>query len=575
MLKLQKIIILILLILIPLQVQASSNMAPIISYLMSDSAQESEEEIDRIYFLEKDVNNKIFYEKYVDNGIAVTKYANGQFISTKILLDGDTNIFEIEYINDGVRLHYNGDTEDIIVVPPPPATIDSQYFGIWREDDSGDIAIAYIYTDKVVIFNANTNDGSCTYSNNLNVSEFENILKDGLDNDEGYVREESGAYYDQIVSSCGSYDSQQSYKVSGSFFSWFDSSGNNENEDYESRLNNTFGTFIMAPLTILVGEQPIVKGLVSIYDWIHPKVLHRAEQINTILEKAKDTTDRFRRYVGIRQPVSDTTAYDSVSSKYDADDISGIKDDVEQYEDYTDIQSDNSLDDTTFTVEEKNEDDEVKAIKVISYEESRKVEEIPVYDEAGNITSLKIRTNFRADGGYDEESMPVNVPQVNTIVGVAGSSTIGDYTRVTKPSSDYILYVQNVAVNSSSADQDILNSLNQLNFTIDDNLLNDDGTWIYFENKNVTGSWPQFHASWGVENDTYATCYTTIASSCIVSFRKTGVNEYDQNENLFVADYTLSSTPVTNPNEFCQTKVLKSFTQRGHIELEVGTYWPN
>ena len=87
------------------------------------------------YIVEKDANNKIFMEKADNGDFITTEMKDGKYTTTKILVNGDTNVFEIEYQADGISLTYKGETEFInINDATQEQEIESQYIGIWRED---------------------------------------------------------------------------------------------------------------------------------------------------------------------------------------------------------------------------------------------------------------------------------------------------------------------------------------------------------------------------------------------------------------------------------------------------------
>ena len=105
-------------------------------------------------------------------------------------------------------------------------------------------------------------------------------------------------------------------------------------------------------------------------------------------------------------------------------------------------------------------------------------------------------------------------------------------------------------------------------------MLDSSGNLKYFEKVSPVGIWEKFWANWGntTDGDSYSACYDTEATSFTITFKKGDIiNEYNQHENIFIVDYILETTPAV-PNDYCKEKILKPFTQKGHIELKVGMY---
>jgi hypothetical protein len=536
---------------------------------------------DIIYFLEKDANNKIFIEKTVNGDLIVTEIVNSKYKTRKFLLDGDDNVFEMEYQADGVKLTYNDETEFInINETAQEQEIESQYIGIWREDVDedweGDIDIAYIYTDKAIVFSGNIATGACSKAGILDVSEFQSLLKNDIDVDD-YVK--ATTYKSRIETACGNYASLSVSLVQERL------SKDINTEEFESQINNTIDEFRKAPLTTLFGGTIAGGVVISIFEWGKTKVNNISDKMDRVKHSIDSSIDKVKEFVGIKAPAP---VYDNVKSKVDNNDLSGLKENIDNFDNHEKLNDDNSFNnETTFTYHQlKNKDDsaELQVTKVQAYDlNNEKVEEVPNYDEAGTITSVTIKTNFDENGGYESEIVKTNSNnsiQYNKITGIDGDVDIGYYTRIARSESYdyYTVYIHNVASNSSDLNQDILNSLNEVNFTLKDIIGYDYDNKIYKLANNITPETVnvKFWANWGRDGDAYSSCYDTSVEKFLISYIEGPViNEYNQISYIFKSDFIFNTIPVEFPNDYCKQKNLKSFKQSGHIEFEVGTYWPN
>ena len=357
-----------------------------------------------VYILEKDANNKIFIEKTVDGDLIVTEIENSKYKTRKFLLDGDDNVFEMEYQADGVKLTYNGETEVIKIDDgtTQEQEIESQYIGIWREDVDedweGDIDIAYTYTDKAIVFIGNVGTGACSQTRTLSVSEFQSLLKNDIDVND-YVK--ATTYKDYIETSCGNYTSLNTTLMVTRLAKEIDT------EKYNSQLDDSIDVFGKAPLTILVGANLVPSALISIWNWGKTKIKNASDKIDRIKHNIDSGVDKVKEFVGIKVPAP---VYEKVKFKVDNNDLSGLKENVDNFGNDERLNEGNAFDnETTFTYHKpKSEVDnsEFQVTKVQSYDpENKKVEEVPNYDENGEIVSITTKANFDADGGFDEETI--------------------------------------------------------------------------------------------------------------------------------------------------------------------------
>ncbi len=179
------------------------------------------------------------------------------------------------------------------------------------------------------------------------------------------------------------------------FLDFFSETG--EATDLESEFDQTsskMGDVFETHIVLKTGK--------NIVDWITTKVNSKIDRFKNIWDAAVIARDKFKRYVGIKAPLGDSSAYEKVSTQFNGNDITGIRDDIDDFEDYTNIDNTNSFKNTTFMYEEESSD--FKGSKIISYDaDAKKVEELPNYDANGKIESISIKTNFDVNGGYDEE----------------------------------------------------------------------------------------------------------------------------------------------------------------------------
>jgi len=144
----------------------------------------------------------------------------------------------------------------------------------------------------------------------------------------------------------------------------------------------------------------------TIFTWFKSKVVSKVDKLIKIWDKAVNKATEFTNYATAKPTTLNIQAYDDVSTKFDNNNISGINDDIVAYEDYTNVDADNSLKDATIKYQEVNEADTLEVTKIISYDENdQKVEEVPNYDKDGNIVSLTVKTNFTSNDSYDEENI--------------------------------------------------------------------------------------------------------------------------------------------------------------------------
>jgi hypothetical protein len=542
---------------------------------------------DSLYIFQKDENNSLTIEKYLNNGMVLTKKENGIYTSSKILLDGVQNPIGIEYATDGLLMSYNGTSEKVLYEEESQDTevtsIPSKYIGIWREDEDGDIDIAYVYENGVVVFSANTDDFGCTQSQVLTPSQFASLLQNSIDI-EDYIKDTQNA--NLIQSKCGSYSSHTiSRAVSRSFF--MSDLAENEDDSLESATDKTISTFWKMPLE-LFKSQPVGIVFDKISAWAITKFQAKTEQIENIGVKIKDNLNRLNQFVEMRS--SDNQTYSNVMETYDNNEISTLVSDINSFENNEDITGTNQLKNTKFIYEKPNEKGDMKTTQVIYYnEENKKVQEIPSYDENGSVISVSIRTNFDSSGGYDETNetgviddtnesetqnpdllLPVNTSKF-IIDGNIYQATNGSYTRLTKFSTYKKLYIENIL--DSNENSEIVNSLNEIDFIVDDQYKSD-GKWLAFEDINISSNkiLPKFWANYG-DGSSYSTCYNTSINLFQMSYGQNGVNEYSQPQYKLNVKYKFTINPVSNPNSFCQAKDLQSFTQEGEVEINLGTYW--
>ena len=369
-----------------------------------------DDESDKAYLLKKDESNKIVMEKTIDGDFIVTEMKDGKYVSTKILASGDTNVFEIAYQADGVQLIYKGETELVTIDDTiEEQEIESQYIGMWREDVDenwvGDIDIAYIYTDKAIVFTANIATDACSQLGTLNVSEFQSLLKNDIDVNNYVI---ATTYKSRIETACGSYALLNSSLRKERLFDWFETSKEERDEDLES---NTDDAIDHARLGWLVDPNL----LNNIVNKINDKVDEISDKVSNwapvkAVKWIYDATKPAPKTIVIVDGTNST--YDQISSKNSSNDISGIRDSIDDFEDNSYIDNGSPFEDSTFMYAENDENGEIEVTESISYDSyDKKVEEIPNYDENGEIISITKRTYLGDDAfgtAYEEETVEVD-----------------------------------------------------------------------------------------------------------------------------------------------------------------------
>lgn len=428
---------------------------------------------DALYSFKKDENNSIIIVKNSYDDVMVTTIKDAKYSSSKILMAGDTNVFEIEYIADGVILKYNGENEYVytdgttLLVPRIP----SEYIGVWQEESYAiNIDVAYIYDDRVDVYSFNTDTYECSILNELTSTEFTSLLQTSIDTNL-YIKA-STTNLQAFETYCGSYTPVQTAAVIRSI----------DLDKFESNIDKTIGSSVMGALTDLFGGTIAGTIATKVYNF----GLSKAKLIQDTSRNIMEMSDKVKRYVtGTPITSNDTTAYDNLQAKVSTNQISETKDDISNFEDNTNLQSNNTFQDDSFQYAQEDENATLQTTKIVSYDENAsKVEEIPNYDENGTIVSVTTRTNFDTSGTYSETVETVTTSETNTSADTNISTEV--HTCNSDVGGDY---------SYSVSERFIGYYLNGLEESI---TFNADGTGHVIRNTTSVGSYNKDIASWGL-----------------------------------------------------------------------------
>jgi hypothetical protein len=426
-----------------------------------------------LYSFKKDENNSIIIVKNSFDDLMVTTIKDAKYSSSKILMAGDTNVFEIEYMADGVILKYNAENEYVytdgttLLVPRIPA----EYIGVWQEETyTINIDVAYIYDDRVDVYSFNTDTFACSKSNELTSVEFTSLLQSSIDTNL-YIKANT-SNLQAFETYCGSYTPLPTATVSRSI----------DLNKFESIIDKTIGSSVMGALTDLFGGTIAGTIATKVYDF----GVSKAKLIQDTSRDIMEMSEKVTRYVtGTPSTSNDTTAYDNLQVKVSTNQISETKNDISNFEDNTNLQSNNTFRDDSFQYAQEDENSNLQTTKVISYDENAsKVEEIPNYDENGTIVSVTTRTNFDTSGGYTQTVQIVTTSETNTSADTNISTEV--HTCNSDVGGNY---------SYSVSEKFIGYYLNGLEESI---TFNANGTGHVIRNTTSVGSYNKDIASWGL-----------------------------------------------------------------------------
>ncbi len=206
----------------------------------------------------------------------------------------DSENYELEF-SDGTRYEYSSISQEQV---DETVTLNG-YEGIWYEDlGTSSVEVYYVYTDKIKLFLANYETGSCTLQSeilgveNVNAAISENIFSD-------VIEQAIGSEYSQAEEGCGLYSSSQvSLRAEEStqvLESVVDSA--------LSTMGNVFETY--APLAIV---KSVVDGVKSRIDNLNIKFENIVTKVSTF---HNDMKTKFNGYsTTLKSEISSDHVYD-------------------------------------------------------------------------------------------------------------------------------------------------------------------------------------------------------------------------------------------------------------------------